>query len=122
MSIGFEAIETGLSLADSEINGFTYKATTKNLVIEITKWNADILEYTFFDVLFFRDNQGDWLSDFGENKSKCSLLLEDTIKIDDNDPERAILKLFQFIDIQDNPCFEIICKDFKVEVAKVYGE
>ena len=97
------------------MKSYTYNLSTKDLVIEITKWNAVNIKFKFFNILFFRDHHEEDVVNFGENKSRCSSLIADRSKLNTHAIDVSHLRLFQFIDVNNKAYFEIISEKFEVK-------
>lgn len=108
-------IFVGVGLDDSEFISYT-KVRGEKLTVQLLSWNNQKVFIHFFDPILFLD-RGLYLSkQFCELKSFSPLLkeaLEYTyVKIPENPP----YKVYQIIDIEDEPAMEIICKRYEVMI------
>ena len=118
-----EDIFVGIGLADSELISYCYNADKNNLTIRIRAWNAKTLEFIFSDLLLFTDEGGNLISSFCLNKSNSELFIKILNKTYDNKaPDHHPYKFFQFLDIDDEPCLEIICEKFEVKILDSSGK
>jgi hypothetical protein len=57
-------IEVDVSLADSELINYVYFHSQKKIIVTIKTWDANLVEFIFYDVLAFIHNGDNYLSDF----------------------------------------------------------
>ncbi len=109
-------IKVGSGLDDSDLISYMYILNDDTLVFNIQGWDASSIKISFFKVLRFIDVGCQLICGFYELTSH-SAFLEQALK----DPYPKIreydqYKVYQFLDLDDVPSFEIICEKFEVEV------
>jgi len=107
----FENIELnlGVGLDDADLISYFGDIEKISVLVKIRSGNGKIIEFTFFDVIYFGDKGGNFITAFGKAKEK-EILKEVLIKTYGSKiPYDHPYKLFQFLDIDENPYLEIVC-------------
>lgn len=105
----------GVSLADADLLG--YSKNGKNLTIMIKLWDGRTVKFVFTEILAFVDNGGNFIMDFCKNESGSDFFNQIIKKTYDEVPLKIPYKLFQFLDIDDEPYLEIICEKFEWNIC-----
>ncbi len=115
MNIERNKIKLPVGLDDSEFISYAYTLDSDNLLFTIEAWDARVLKISFKNVIYFVD-KSHWTCTLCELTSHSDLLQEalksEYIEI----PEDHPYKVYQFLDLYDEPSFEIICEKFEVAV------
>ncbi len=109
-------VSAGICLADSELTNYFYNAKEKMLIIKIQAWNLQAIEFFFQDPILFFDHGCESVTEFFEDTSKTELFTQALIRIYGKMPESHLYKHFQFLDLDDNPCLEIISENFTFKI------
>lgn len=109
-----EKIDIGLSLADAELDSYFYKKN--NLCVRIKTFNMNTVEFVFKDLLLFVDRGGNFVMDFCLNSTENELFKEAIKKVYEIIPRYIPYKLYQFLDIGNEPYLEIICKNYEIKL------
>ena len=117
MESGFEEIKMKIGLYDGSFLTSVHDFETNNLIIKIEAWNGNIIQFTFFDILAFRQIGQNMLMNFGKNRKNHPFLLEILKRKYGQIPEAFKEQLFQFLDIDDEPYLEIVCSEFQYEIS-----
>ncbi|CCB91863.1 unknown protein [Waddlia chondrophila 2032/99] len=118
MSINKDLIEidVGVGLSDSELISYFYHKTENKLVIKLQIWDASVVEICCDSPILFVDRGCGETSLFCQKTSDSDMLkraLEtnyDKGIIPNNHP----YKVYQILDLDDNPSIEIICKGIEI--------
>jgi hypothetical protein len=109
-----EILDIKIDLADSEIPSYFCVRKENKLIIKIESWDAKIIEFIFYDFLGFIYRGGDGNKDFCINHNQTcffnQMIEKKYGKIPDNHP----YKLYQLLDFDDNPYFEVISPYYEV--------
>ncbi len=101
-----------IGFADSEI--LSYCSENNNLIIYLKCWNEKILKFEFVDCILFLILNSWNISDVCEMDD--SVFLERALKIVyEILPKEHDYKIFNFINNDDDPVVEIICKNMIIE-------
>jgi hypothetical protein len=111
-----ERISIGISLADAELESYYYNKNENYLIIKIKTWDIKIVEFIFFDLISFIDRGGNFIMDFCKSKFENEFFKQTLQKNYDKIPINNPYKLFQFLDVGDEPYLEIICKNFESKI------
>lgn len=107
-------MDLNFSLADSELESYSYSFPENKLVLKIKIWDESVAIFSFTDPVLHIDRFRNEISDLRILEN--SKILEDTIKtIYEVIPKYHPYKLYQFLDLNDLPCIEIICTEFTIE-------
>lgn len=109
-------IDLAGSLYDSTLNSYYFSTEHRRLTIIVTMWNTRRLEITFDNPQLFLDNGNELFKFFCENRERSSLFFETMNRVYEKIPEEIPYKLFQIINIDDEPSLEIIAEDFKSRI------
>jgi hypothetical protein len=85
-----------------------------NISLFLEKWNAEIIELKFLEYVLFEATSHDQVSAFEE----CfeSPLLEKALDYTyEKIPDKHNLRVFRFIDINENISLEIVCENIHIE-------
>jgi hypothetical protein len=116
MNNTIEKIDIGISLADAELESYYYNKNKNNLVVRIKTWDSKNIEFIFFDFITFVDRGGNFIMDFCRNTSKNELFECALNKNYDNISQNIPYKLFQFLDVGNEPYLEIVCEYFEFKL------
>lgn len=74
------------------------------------------LNLFFFEHLFLLDTGADLITALYQNKSQTNFFSQILKKTYEKVPEQHPYKLFQFMNLDDEPCLEIICEHLEIRV------
>ncbi|MFI0436058.1 MAG: hypothetical protein ACH350_10130 [Parachlamydiaceae bacterium] len=109
-----------INLPDANLESYCYSRSSNTLKIRIRTWDYKIIEFIFEGLLAFSDRGGNFITIFQkltpmnafENDFYKQIIEKNYEKI-----ENISENLFLFLDIDDNPFLEIVCRE--VEIKKV---
>src|SRR5438309_8829449 len=105
MNDDMSKVDTGISVADSELASYCYSDENKQqLIIRIRAWDARIIEFEFFDSILFLDMGSQDISEFCRNTKETDLFKRALERAYAKVPENHPYKLFQFLDLDGDPC------------------
>jgi hypothetical protein len=105
-------MEFEIDFADSTILYYTVKDFNISLLLE--RWNAEIIEMNFLKYVLFEATSHRKVSAFEE----CfeSPLLEKALDyVYEKIPDKHNLRIFRFIDTNENISLEIVCENIHIE-------
>ena len=117
MSENIKKIKYDIGFSDSEI--LSYHSEKFNLIIYLQAWNEVILKIEFIDCIFFSNFRAVYISDICENPSSNSLQLALNTRYEKVPVDHGY-KLYQFLDLNDDPAIEVVSKDILITHAKDY--
>lgn len=110
----FKEINLTVGLDDNE--GVEYYFYEDDLTLIIINWELKRIKISFFDVIFFVD----WGLDSNISKFVQNINIEKLMSISQETVERMVgnsdYQLFQLIDTIGESCFEVVCKDFQIQI------
>ncbi|MBN9378018.1 MAG: hypothetical protein BGO14_00855 [Chlamydiales bacterium 38-26] len=112
-----KSITCGIGFADSE--ALSFKSDKDTVTVYLQAWNGVILKIEFIDYLCFFNLNTQYISDLCEN-STGDLLQKVLDRHYQEIPFDHGYKLYQFIDISDDPVTEIVCKNLLITDVKDY--
>ena len=95
-----------IGFSDGEIT--SYSRDQNNLVVKVKTWNDTYLIITFLDVVGIIDYGIGDISNFVEETEETSFLKIILNRVYELIPEAPPYRLFQFLDLDDNPSLEIV--------------
>ncbi len=108
-------IDLRTTLADSELLSYHFVRDSNTLRIKFQMWDGGIIKIYFYDVILFVDHCINNINGFYQN-TENGKLMDDALKATyEITPTSHPYKLFQFINLDNNPCIEIICNDIQVK-------
>lgn len=110
-------VDVGVGLNDSELISYNYHKISDNIIIKLRAWDASVVQICCNNPILFVDRGCGEITLFCEKKSSTDLL-EITLKKNYDDgkvPDNHPYKLYQLLDLDDNPSLEIICKSTEVQ-------
>ena len=113
---GFEKIEINISLEKALLLNSIHNLESNHLTIKILTHNKIMVQFTFFNVLAFRQIGKSLLIDFGKNKKNHPFLKEILEKKYGQIPSLFDERIFQFLDINGQHYLEIICSTLKYNI------
>lgn len=113
----FEKISIGISLADAELENYFYVKNSNQLMVRIKTQDLKSVEFIFFECIYFIDRGGNFIMEFCMGNSTTELFEQAIHKIYDKVPAEISYKLFQFLDIGNEPYLEIGCKYFEFKLS-----
>lgn len=114
-SSNLEEISLGVGFADSELESYVYLKDDDKVVVKIRAWDNSFLEIVFFDPILFIDRSCEAISQFGRKKAPNSTLIEALKKNYETIPANHPYLLFQFLDLDDEPCIEIVSTSYQIK-------
>ena len=110
-------IDIGISIADAELTSYCYSdEDKKKLIIHVRSWNEKIINFEFCDFILFLDRGTQYISEFCRNTEETELFKQSLERTYMNVPEDHPYKLFQFLDLDGDPCLEIVCEHFSHKI------
>jgi hypothetical protein len=113
-----ERLKVNLSfgLEDSEFESYSYDIKSDRLVIQIRLWNANLVKFSFYEVIHFVDKANYGTDSFCEVISEVPLLQEAIKNYYEKVPEKHHFKVYEFLNLDDEPSFEIISSRYELEL------
>jgi len=117
MDKGIAEVDVGVGLSDSELVSYKYLKHNDKLEIHLLAWNGKDVQINCINPIFFVDRGCEAITMFCEKLSELNLLREVLEKNyeDGRIPENHPYKLYQLLDLDDNPCIEVICEGVEVQ-------
>ncbi len=117
MNIERNSIKLPVGLDDSDFISYTYALDQNSLIFIIQAWDSHVLTITFRDVIHFIDKGTHWTCLLCELTSQSENLKEALNTTYLEVPENHPYKVYQFLDLYDEPSFEVICEKFEINVG-----
>ncbi len=111
-------IKVGSGLDDSDLISYMYTLNDDTLVFNIQGWDASSIKISFFNVMRFIDTGSQWTCGFYELTSHSTFLEQALKEPYPKIQEKGKYKVYQILDLDDEPSYEIICEKFEVAVEK----
>lgn len=114
----FTEIYLGIGLHDSELHSCLYTQKEAKLRVKIQAYGGHVVKILFTDVIGFMDISSSEFTTFGCNNGNNSFLAEVLTLRYIEVPNDHPYKLFQFLDIDDQPSLSIVAADYTFTVRK----
>ncbi|MBN9378022.1 MAG: hypothetical protein BGO14_00875 [Chlamydiales bacterium 38-26] len=115
MNANIKKIKYDIGFSDSEV--LSYQSEKFNLIIYLQAWNGVLLKIEFIDCIYFSNFRAVHISDIYENPSSKSLQLALDTRYEKVPIDHGY-KLYQLLDLNDDPAIEVASKDILITRAK----
>ena len=111
------SINYKIGFSDSEV--ISYNSEKEKTIVLLKAWNEKTIKFEFIDCILFLSLENWRISDIIELKSPDSSLFKRALRTTFEEiPIEHSYKLFQFLDLDDDPAIEIVCKDIIISTIE----
>jgi uncharacterized LabA/DUF88 family protein len=110
--------EISTDMADSEFSSYEYNVYEDKIKIKIDLWNAKECVFEFYDHILFVDRIANNITALCIETEETDLYKQAIKKMCNFKESTEKYKHFQFLDLYDEPCIEIICTHFSSKVME----
>jgi hypothetical protein len=112
-----EKVDIKIDLADAGIPNYLCLRKEKKMIVTIESWDAQIIEFVFYNFLGFIYRGGtDLIKNFYINKEQDTFFIERLKEKHGIVPNDHPYKFYQLLDLDDKPYFEVISPYYEVSI------